>query len=196
MAVHDASLRERKQQRAREEIVAAAYDLFAERGYADVTVTDIAERAQVGRTTFFRYFGDKQEVVFANEHAWLDGLTLPEGRNGEGAPTFADAIAMLKAVSERICAAVTSDPEQYVRRERLLAENPELEDRNARKHRMFAERMRHLLAERGASSETAVLAPRLALACYYTGRELAGGDPAALWPNVAAAFDAIRWREQ
>ncbi|MFG2044174.1 TetR/AcrR family transcriptional regulator [Dactylosporangium sp. NPDC048998] len=191
--MHEASLRERKQQRAREEIVAAAYDLFAERGYADVTVADIAERAQVGRTTFFRYFGDKQEVVFANDQDWLDGLVLPESLSGEGKPTFGDAIALLRAVAERICAAVTSDPELYVRRERLLAENPELEDRNARKHRAFAERMRHMLAERGASSEAAVLGPRLALACYYTGRELAGGDPAALWPNVAAAFDAIKW---
>jgi AcrR family transcriptional regulator len=191
---HEASLRERKQQRARGEIVAAAYDLFEERGYADVTVTDIAERAQVGRTTFFRYFGDKQEVVFANEQDWLAGLQLPASVSDQSKPGFGDAIALLRAVAERICAAVTSDPELYVRRERLLTDNPELEDRNARKHRAFAERMRHLLAERGATSETAVLAPRLALACYYTGRELAGGDPAALWPNVAAAFDTIKWR--
>ncbi|WP_432825225.1 TetR/AcrR family transcriptional regulator [Dactylosporangium sp. CA-092794] len=192
MAVHEVSLRERKQQRAREEIVAAAYDLFAERGYAEVTVADIAERAEVGRTTFFRYFGDKQEVVFAGEREWLDGLELPRTERG-GAPSFGEALRLLRAVAERICAGVTSDPEQYVQRERLLAENPELEDRHARKHRMFAERMRKALAERGASSETAVLAPRLALACYYTGRELAEGDPAALWPHVAAAFDAIRW---
>ena len=48
-------LRERKQQKAREQIVEAAFALFAERGFTDVTVTDIAERAEVGRTTFFRY---------------------------------------------------------------------------------------------------------------------------------------------
>ncbi|MGI5242729.1 TetR/AcrR family transcriptional regulator [Dactylosporangium sp. CA-139066] len=192
MVGHEASLRERKQQRAREEIIAAAYDLFEERGYADVTVTDIAERAQVGRTTFFRYFGDKQEVVFAGEQDWLDGLELPAA-TGPSGPGFGEAIALLRAVAQQICAAVTSDPELYVRRERLLARNPELEDRNARKQRAFAERMRLLLAERGATSETAVLAPRLALACYHTGRELAGTDPAALWPNVAAAFDTVKW---
>ena len=64
-------LRARKQQRAREQIVDAAYELFAERGFAQVTVTDIAERAGVGRTTFFRYFGDKREVVFAGEQELL-----------------------------------------------------------------------------------------------------------------------------
>jgi AcrR family transcriptional regulator len=60
---------ERKQRAARERIVRAATELFAERGYSKVSVSDIAERAEVGRTTFFRHFGDKQEVVFAREGA-------------------------------------------------------------------------------------------------------------------------------
>src|SRR3569833_3982825 len=68
------SLRERKQKQAREQIVEAAFELFAARGFTDVTVTDIAERAEVGRTTFFRYFGDKQEVVFSGEQQLLDHL--------------------------------------------------------------------------------------------------------------------------
>ena len=44
------------------------------RGFGGVSVGDIAERAEVGRTTFFRHFGDKQEVVFANEQALLDAI--------------------------------------------------------------------------------------------------------------------------
>nr|WP_239001050.1 TetR family transcriptional regulator [Jiangella asiatica] len=61
------TLRDRKQQRTREAIIDAAHALFAERGFDNVTVTDIAERAEVGRSTFFRYFGDKQEVVFGDD---------------------------------------------------------------------------------------------------------------------------------
>jgi hypothetical protein len=40
-------------------------------GFDKVSVSDIAERAEVGGTTFFRYFGDKQEVVFAKQQVSL-----------------------------------------------------------------------------------------------------------------------------
>lgn len=45
---------------------AAALDLFAERGYDQVTVTDIAARAGITRRSYFRYFPDKREVLFAH----------------------------------------------------------------------------------------------------------------------------------
>ncbi|WP_244256171.1 helix-turn-helix domain-containing protein [Rathayibacter sp. VKM Ac-2760] len=61
------SLVERKQRAARGRIIEAADAPFSERGFDSVSVTDIAERAEVGRTTFFRHFGDKTEVVFAKE---------------------------------------------------------------------------------------------------------------------------------
>jgi AcrR family transcriptional regulator len=65
----------RKQKAARQRILVAAAELFAERGFDGVSVSDIAESAEVGRTTFFRHFGDKQEVVFAREQDLLDALT-------------------------------------------------------------------------------------------------------------------------
>src|SRR3954471_23364125 len=42
----------------------AAMELFDERGFAQTTVADIAERAGVTERTFFRYFADKREVLF------------------------------------------------------------------------------------------------------------------------------------
>jgi AcrR family transcriptional regulator len=186
------SLRERKQQRTRDEIVEAAYELFAERGYGDVTVTDIAERAEIGRTTFFRYYGDKQEVVFADEEGWMDNVShryreLPI----DGPPSLAEALALLRETAAAICASATRNSERYVQRERLIAENPELSDRAARKQRRFAQMMAELLREQGASAETAALAPQLAVACYNAGPQLAGGDPARLWTYVARAFDQL-----
>ena len=53
-----------------ERLVDAAFDLFAERGYEHTTVDDIAERAAVGRTTFFRYYRSKEDVIFP-EHDQL-----------------------------------------------------------------------------------------------------------------------------
>ncbi|HLS25754.1 MAG TPA: TetR/AcrR family transcriptional regulator [Beutenbergiaceae bacterium] len=48
----------------RERVISAAFDLFAERGYEGTTVEAIADRAGVGRTTFFRMFRAKESVVF------------------------------------------------------------------------------------------------------------------------------------
>lgn len=189
------SLRARNQQRARDEIVEAAYRLFAERGYAQVTVPDIVERAGVGRTTFFRYFGDKQEVVFAGEEEWLEtvGRWQREHSAAESPVSLsqAEALALVRETAVMICTRATQDPARYVLRERLIDQNPELGDRAARKQRRFAETIGEILREQGASAHTAALAPQLALACYNAGREMAAGDPAKLGPSVEAAFDQL-----
>ncbi len=49
---------------ARDRTVAAAFDLFDERGYDSTTVDHIAERAGISRSTFFRMFSAKEDVIF------------------------------------------------------------------------------------------------------------------------------------
>src|ERR1700742_580470 len=43
----------------------AALELYFERGFEQTTVAEIAERARLTGRTFFRYFADKREVLFA-----------------------------------------------------------------------------------------------------------------------------------
>lgn len=45
-------------------MIVAALALYAERGYDETTVAEIAERAGLTKRTFFRYFIDKREVLF------------------------------------------------------------------------------------------------------------------------------------
>src|SRR5579875_985115 len=50
---------------ARERLRRAAMELYLDRGFENVSVAEITERAGLGRRTFFRYFADKREVLFA-----------------------------------------------------------------------------------------------------------------------------------
>ncbi|NNC12736.1 TetR family transcriptional regulator [Planctomonas sp. JC2975] len=53
---------------ARGRMQRAALDLYAERGFDETTVHDIAQRAGVTERTFFRHFSDKREVLFDGSH--------------------------------------------------------------------------------------------------------------------------------
>ena len=49
---------------ARGRLAKAAMTLYAEQGFDQTTVAEIAERAGLTKRTFFRYFADKREVLF------------------------------------------------------------------------------------------------------------------------------------
>ncbi|NBH09902.1 TetR/AcrR family transcriptional regulator [Amycolatopsis sp. SID8362] len=59
---------------AKERLVEAAFALFAERGYDQTTIDDITERAGVGRTTFFRTFRAKEDVIFPDHEVLLQAI--------------------------------------------------------------------------------------------------------------------------
>lgn len=74
--------RERKAAETRERIFRAAIELFACRGLSNVTVEQITERADVGKGTFFNYFGSKEEVLAYFGASQLERLEAAD-RNGE-----------------------------------------------------------------------------------------------------------------
>jgi AcrR family transcriptional regulator len=58
-------------QSVRDRLSTAAFALFDERGYEHSTVDDIAERAGLGRMTFFRAFPSKDDVILPDHEVIL-----------------------------------------------------------------------------------------------------------------------------
>lgn len=70
------SLAERKRTAMRQRIAAAAASLVADRGLAGTTVDRIADEADIGRATFFRYFNSKEDAVAEGMTVhWLNRIT-------------------------------------------------------------------------------------------------------------------------
>ena len=97
---------ERRKLQLRDEIIEAAFDVFAERGYHDAGVADIAERVGIGSSTFYRHFENKRDlfdtVITTIIDRWVAALAA------ENAPDAATTLADYRAQSERIAAAFNS----------------------------------------------------------------------------------------
>ena len=112
-------LRERKKLRTREAIATVALDLFAERGYQQTTVAEIAEAAEVSKGTLFAYFPSKEEIVFADTSPLREQLCYELRHRSNGL----SAVDTLRAfVADHM---ITPGPREALR-ERLIAENEQL----------------------------------------------------------------------
>jgi AcrR family transcriptional regulator len=185
-------LAERKRLQARERIVRAAEELFSERGFDAVSVAEIADRADVGRTTLFRYFGDKQEVVFARDQELLATIAAAHAQSDVDRPSSPQAaIVQLRDIVLALCAQATQDPVSYKRHYELVDQHAELRARDALKMQQFADRLAEILTSRGTDSHTARFASQIALACYQTAKHRHGNDPRSLVADTQEAFDQV-----
>jgi AcrR family transcriptional regulator len=167
-------LRARKQQRTRDSVVEAAMALFDERGFEAVTVADIAAAAEVGRTTFFRYFADKQEVLFADDEELRRVLVTESERVAATvAPigsSLTDALLVTRAGLRALTERTTKWSHRLALAERLIGAHPELAARALVKQHGYVRAGTEVLIRHGATPETATLAAGIAAACYNAGQ--------------------------
>jgi AcrR family transcriptional regulator len=81
-------LRERKKQQTRGTIARVALELFAERGYEETTLAEIAEAADISPRTIFAYFDSKEEILFCEAPAQLEELRRALAQRPEGSTTI------------------------------------------------------------------------------------------------------------
>ncbi|WP_413812419.1 TetR/AcrR family transcriptional regulator [Streptomyces sp. OE57] len=148
----------RWQPNAPERLAVAALELFEERGYENTTVIEIAERAGLTKSTFFRHFQDKREVLFGGDA--MAGL-LAEGI--AAAPATAkpfEAVAhALDSVGRE--AFHPARRELSARRRAVIAANPELREREALKGLGLTASMTDALKRRGVPELTSCVAAEL-----------------------------------
>lgn len=113
--------RERHQAETRAALVDAAYQLFSERGFENVTIEDITDRADVSRRTYFRYFPSKESVIFGDALAVLERLV-----NAIAALDRLDLPSVVATISQYF--EPLQDDERFRLRLALLRDNRELDD--------------------------------------------------------------------
>jgi AcrR family transcriptional regulator len=147
-------------------MVVAAVDLFTEQGYDATTVAQIAERAGVTKSTFFRHFSDKRELLVAGQEV-LSRL-LAEGI--AEAPQTASPLEAVAAGLERASAAIgPMNRELGPRLKAAIAASAELQERDALKSVGLAAAMTSALQARGVPDPIAHLAGEMGVLAFKRG---------------------------
>ena len=147
---------------AQERLQGAAMMLFLERGYANVTVAEIADRAGLTKRTFFNHFPDKREVLFAGAQDFEGGIVKHLAEAPDGLAPIDAAIAALTHSSLEL--AKYSD---YARiRRDLIASSPELQERDLIKMTALASAIAEALLQRHVPPRAATLTAQAAVAVF------------------------------
>lgn len=186
-------LRERKKEQTRLALENAALALFAEKGFDRTTVDEIVEACDVSQRTFFRYYGAKEDVLFADGDQRLEELLADlAGRPARESPLRAVQAAFL-ATTELY----SQDRDRLVLRSRIFDGSSSLRSHKFERQQSWEEAVTAVLLEREAqhggeaSPRHLRLVAGISLACLRAA--LAdwldrGGDLSAL---VATNFDDV-----
>lgn len=179
---------------ARERLTVAALDLFTEQGYDETTVAQIAEKAGLTRSTFFRHFGDKHEILTAGQE--MLSTLFAEGI--AAAPASASPMDAVAAGLDRAAGAMTEFNRDLGPRLHAATEaNEELRWRSAMKSVVIAAAISDALVARGVAIATAQVAAELGVLAFGAGYRAwsdpsRDADPEGLTPHTRAALTDLR----
>ena len=139
---------------------------FTEKGYDATTVTEIARRAGVTKSTFFRYFPDKREILVAGQETLsqllADGIAA--------APQGSSPLEAVASGLEHVSGAMgPMNRELGPCMKAAIALNSELQERDALKRVGLANAMTAALVARNVPDPTAQLAAELGVLAFKRG---------------------------
>ncbi|AOR30086.1 TetR family transcriptional regulator [Streptomyces fodineus] len=147
---------------ARGRLAKAALALYAEHGYEQTTVAEIAKRAGLTERTFFRHYADKREVLFAGAGE-LEELFV---RAVAGAPESAAPLDALTVGLDAVAEMFADRREFARRRQAVITANAELQERELIKLASMTAALTGTLRGRGVAEPTASLAAEAAVAVF------------------------------
>lgn len=140
----------------------AALELFQDAGYEDTTVAEIADRAGVTARTFFRYFADKPEVLFAGS----ENLELEMVAALRAVPPDASPLEALRAALDAAVSLLSERAEFARRRHAVISANPALAERELMKMARLSDGLAAALRERGVSEPRASMTAQAGVAAF------------------------------
>jgi AcrR family transcriptional regulator len=171
-------------------LVKAAITLFAEQGYEQTTVAEIAQRAGLTKRTFFRHFTDKREVLFGGSEdlsrLWLEAVVAAP----PDATPLAAATAGLGPVAEMF-----SERLEFARmRAGIIEANVELKERELIKLQALAGAIEAALVQRGVSANAAILASQAGVTVFHVAfaRWVQQDDPEAFRRLMDESLEELR----
>lgn len=169
---------------ARVRLVESALELFEAQGYDGTSVIEIAERAGLTKTTFFRHFPDKREVLFAGQE--LHCQLLAEAIRD--APAAATPLEAVGAALDALAAFTPRERHTFcVRLHAVIDAHSTLRERAALKREGYSEAITEALRARSVPEATAAVAADLAVLAYFTAydRWTEATPPPAPMPDLA-----------
>lgn len=145
----------------------AAMQLYAERGYEQTTVADIAERAGLTARTFFRHFTDKREVLFAGS----DLLAVRLAEELAGQPAGMAPLTAVSAALDTVAEMIGDDHGWSRTRRDVIAATAELQERERTKMAAWSTVLAEGLTARGVDSATARLVAESGVAVFRVAFE-------------------------
>ena len=142
----------------------AAMELFAERGYAEVTIAEIADRAGLTKRSFFNHFTDKREVLFAGAKDFEESVVMHLAEVADGLdPINAAVLALTRAGLE------LAGYGEFARvRQELIASSTELRERDLIKMASLTSAIAEALCRTQVTRRTATLTAQAAVAVFTT----------------------------
>lgn len=157
----------RWEQGSEERLRAAALRLFREQGFEDTSVVEIARRARVTNRTFFRYFSDKREVLFADADELRAALVEEVLR----APHIAHPLGVVVLVLAQHDWEGLAPRRSLRERHEVIAASSELLERHLIKQHVMATEFADALARRGVDKGVARFAARVGIQVFLTAYE-------------------------